>query len=336
MARVFVTGHAGFIGFHLCSLLLDQGHEVFGFDGFSDYYDGKVNEGSFSVRASRTGFQSARGLLEDFESLHGAVQSFKPDIFIHLAAQAGVRHSIDEPRGYITSNITGFFNVLECCRMHAVRHLLAASTSSVYGGNSVLPYTETDKADLPLSLYSATKKSNEVMAHSYAHLWKIPTTMFRFFTVYGPWGRPDMALFKFTDAILSGRTIDVYNHGNMFRDFTYVSDLVNAIVFLAGTPPSSGNATKLSPADTLSPVAPHRIVNIGNGGKVKLIDFIHAIETEIGMTAKINFLGMQTGEVPATWADNTLLHHLTGYKPKVSLDEGISQFVTWFRNYYRR
>ena len=258
-----------------------------------------------------------------------------PEVVIHLAAQAGVRYSIENPRSYLDSNIVGTFELLEAARSHPPQHLLLASTSSAFGANTSMPYREIDKADHQMSFYAATKKATENMAHSYAHLFGLPITMFRFFTVYGPWGRPDMALFKFTKAILEDRPIDVYNHGDMKRDFTYIEDLVEAIYLLISTPPLDPASRDTVPAgDSLSPVAPWRVVNIGNSDAVQLTDFIEAIETATGRQAQRNLLPMQAGDVPATWADATLLKTLTGYTPRTSVREGVAKFVAWYRSHY--
>ena len=337
MKRVFVTGSAGFIGFHLCRLLLDEGFSVHGYDGLTDYYDVRLKERRHQMLHQNARFSATIGMLEDDARLRETVDAFKPDVIVHLAAQAGVRHSLENPRAYIDANIVGTFNVMECARRHAVSHLLMASTSSVYGANEDMPFVETEKADTPLTIYAATKKATEAMGHAYAHLHDLPTTMFRFFTVYGPWGRPDMALFKFTDAILDGRPIDIYNHGEMWRDFTYVDDLVRAIRLLIDAAPQRPAARAESDeGDSLSPVAPFRIVNIGNSDKVRLLDFIEAIEAELGIEAERNYMDMQTGDVPATWADATLLQRLTGYKPQTDFRDGIAKFVAWFRDYYRK
>ena len=256
-------------------------------------------------------------------------------MIVHLAAQAGVRYSLENPRAYVDANLVGAFNVMECARELEVEHLLMASTSSVYGANEEMPFDEREKCDTPLTLYAATKKANEAMGHSYAHLWNLPTTMFRFFTVYGPWGRPDMALFKFTKGILEGTPIDIYNQGEMYRDFTYVTDLVRGIRLLIDKPPQRPeSADEIAPYDSLSPAAPWRVVNIGNSDKVRLMDFVEAIETECGRKAVKNFMPMQKGDVPATWADATLLKELTGYAPQTNVKEGIRQFVAWYRDYY--
>ena len=256
-------------------------------------------------------------------------------MIVHLAAQAGVRYSLENPRAYLDSNLVGSFTVLECARELGVDHLLMASTSSVYGASEDMPFSERQKVDAPLTFYAATKKANEAMAHSYAHLWNQPTTMFRFFTVYGPWGRPDMALFKFTRGILEGTPIDIYNQGDMYRDFTYVSDLVRGLCLLIDTPPvRPDRADDIASNDSLSPVAPWRVVNLGNSDKVRLMDFVTALEEECGREAIKNFMPMQKGDVPATWADATLLKDLTGYAPQTVVREGIRHFVAWYRDYY--
>lgn len=332
MVKAFVTGSAGFIGYHLCRSLLDQGFEVIGFDAMTDYYDVRLKERRQANLLQSSGFRAVNDRLEADGVLADLIADEKPDYVIHLAGQAGVRYSIDNPRSYVDANIIGTFNLLEAVRATPVKHLLLASTSSAYGANEDMPYTETDKADTQMSFYAATKKSTEVMAHSYAHLYDIPTTMFRFFTVYGPWGRPDMALFKFTKAVLNGDPIDVYNHGDMSRDFTYVEDLVRGIrLLLDAVPERSDNVPE---GDSLSPVAPHRIVNIGNGEPVQLMAFIEAIERALGQTAKKNFMDMQAGDVPATWADAALLKTLTGYGPQTDVETGVQAFVDWYRDYY--
>lgn len=335
MRRVFVTGTAGFIGFHLARALLDEGFAVHGYDGMTDYYDVRLKERRHGILFQHPGFSATTCLLEEEACLWNAVEGFGPEMIVHLAAQAGVRYSLENPRAYIDSNITGTFTILEAARRFGVRHLLMASTSSVYGANEAMPFAETDKADTPLSLYAATKKADEAMAHAYSHLWDIPTTMFRFFTVYGPWGRPDMALFRFVDAILEGRPIDIYNHGEMYRDFTYVDDLVHAIRLLMDVVPvRPATAADIAEGDSLSPVAPWRIVNIGNSECVRLLDFIAAIETALGRKAVYNDMPMQPGDVPKTWADASLLYRLTGYRPRTDINAGIARFVAWFREYY--
>jgi UDP-glucuronate 4-epimerase len=334
--KIFVTGSAGFIGYHLAQLLLDEGHTVVGFDGMTDYYDVRIKERRHQMLLQNEKFSAHVGLLEDFAALREIVLSAKPNVIVHLAAQAGVRYSLENPRAYIDANIVGTFNVMECAREIGVGHLLMASTSSVYGANEDMPFDERQKADTQLTLYAATKKATESMGHSYAHLWNLPVTMFRFFTVYGPWGRPDMALFKFTKGILEGTPIDIYNHGQMHRDFTYVTDLVRAIRGLIDAVPARPeNAADIAPWDSLSPAAPFRVVNIGNNDKVRLEEFIDAIEAECGRPAVRNYMDMQMGDVPATWADATLLQNLTGYRPQTDVREGIRQFVAWYREYYR-
>ncbi|MEM0947018.1 MAG: NAD-dependent epimerase/dehydratase family protein [Pseudomonadota bacterium] len=337
MTRVLITGTAGFIGYHLAQLLLSEGLEVHGYDGMTDYYDVSLKQRRHSMLLQNQRFSATQGMIEDQDAFDRAADAFAPDVIIHLAAQAGVRYSLEAPRAYLDSNVIGSFNVMEAARRLNVRHLLMASTSSVYGANDNMPYVETEKADTQLTIYAATKKANESMAHAYAHLWGLPVTMFRFFTVYGPWGRPDMAYFKFVDAILDDRPIDIYNHGEMYRDFTYVKDLVRGIRLLIDVAPERpDSADDIPPHDSLSPVAPYRIVNIGNSEKVRLLAFIEAIETALGRPAKRNMMEMQKGDVPATWADATLLQTLTGYRPETSVQDGIARFVEWFREYYGR
>ena len=337
MKRVLITGTAGFIGYHLAELLLAEGFEVHGYDGMTDYYDVALKRRRHQMLLQKQRFSATEGLLEDSKQLRAVADAFRPQVIIHLAAQAGVRYSLENPRAYIDSNIVGTFNVMEVARELEVEHLLMASTSSVYGANEDMPFTETEKADTQLTIYAATKKANESMGHSYAHLWNLPTTMFRFFTVYGPWGRPDLALFKFVDAILDGRPIDIYNHGDMYRDFTYVADLVRAIRLLIDVPPvRPSSPDEIEEGDSLSPAAPFRIVNIGNSDKVRLLDFIEAIEDELGEKAIRNYMPMQPGDVPATWADASLLVRLTGYRPETNYRDGIAQFVAWFRDHYRK
>ena len=336
MRKILVTGSAGFIGYHLCQLLLDEGFAVVGYDGMTDYYDVALKERRHQMLLQNQHFSAHVGMLEDFDRLNALAKAEKPDVIVHLAAQAGVRYSLENPRAYVDANLVGTFNVMECARELKVDHLLMASTSSVYGANEDMPFAETDKADTQMTLYAATKKATESMGHSYAHLWNLPTTMFRFFTVYGPWGRPDMALFKFTKGILEGVPIDIYNHGEMYRDFTYVTDLVRAIRLLIDVPPERPeSADDIPKGDSLSSAAPFRVVNIGNSDKVRLMDFVEAIEAECGREAKKNFMDMQQGDVPATWADASLLKDLTGYRPNTGVKEGIRQFVAWYRDYYR-
>ena len=335
--RIFVTGTSGFIGFHLARLLLDEGHEVHGLDGVTDYYDVQLKRRREQILLQQPGFTTTEAMLEDQVALDRAVDACMPEVIVHLAGQAGVRYSLEAPRAYIDANVVGSFNVIEAARRHQVRHLLIASTSSVYGANTDMPYAETHKADTQLTIYAATKKASESIAHAYAHLHDLPTTMFRFFTVYGPWGRPDMAYAKFVKAILEGHPIDVYNHGEMYRDFTYVDDLVRGIrLLIDAAPERPASPGEIAEGDSLSPVAPFRIVNIGNSTKVRLTDFIAAIEDALGMTAQRNLMEMQPGDVPATWADASLLQRLTGYRPQTDVREGIARFVAWYREYYGR
>ena len=335
--RVLVTGTAGFIGFHLARLLLDQGFIVHGIDGITDYYDVSLKQRRHGLLLQKPGFAASEIMLEDRAALDRAADAFEPDVIVHLAGQAGVRYSLEAPASYIDSNVVGTFNVMEAARRHGVRHLMMASTSSVYGANESLPFRETDKADTALTIYAATKKANEAMGHAYAHLWTLPTTLFRFFTVYGPWGRPDMALFSFTDAILSGRPIDIYNNGQMSRDFTYIDDLVRGIRLLMDAAPVRPETPEdIEEGDSLSPVAPFRVVNIGNSDQVALMDFIQAIETALGVEAIRNYMPMQKGDVKATWADTALLRRLTGYRPETDYRDGVARFVAWFRDYYGR
>ena len=425
MRHAFITGSAGFIGYHLASHLLQQGWRVTGYDGLNDYYDVSLKQARHARLRQSPDFAAHEARLEDFDRLDAAIAEARPDAIVHLAAQAGVRYSIDNPRAYLESNLIGTFNLMEAALKARPAHLLMASTSSVYGANTEARYAETHKADSPMSFYAATKKANEAMAHAWAHIHGLPITMFRFFTVYGPWGRPDMALFKFTKAILEGRPIDVYNHGEMWRDFTYVTDLVRAIGLLIDCPPPlpgtlaplpggagmaapvpgeanivapvpeasnpvapvpgasnlvapvpgasnlvapvpeasnpvapvpgapnplapvpggpgiiapvpvASNPVAPVPGDSLSPVAPWRVVNIGNSESVRLTDFIDAIEVATGRTSIRNLMEMQPGDVPRTWADAELLRRLTGYAPQTSLAQGVAAFVEWYRGYYR-
>lgn len=333
MKRILVTGTAGFIGYHLAKLLLAEGFIVHGYDGMSDYYDVALKQRRHQMLLQSPNFTATEALLEDRETLDWVADEFRPDVIVHLAAQAGVRYSLENPRAYLDANVIGTFNVMEAARRLEVDHLLMASTSSVYGANTEMPFVETEKADTQLTIYAATKKATESMAHAYAHLWDMPTTMFRFFTVYGPWGRPDLALYKFVDAMLDGRPIDIYNHGDMYRDFTYVDDLVRAIRLLIDAVPVRPEDGIVSEGDSLSPVAPYRVVNIGNSDKVRLLDFVDAIEDCLGMKAERNYMEMQMGDVPATWANAELLQTLTGYRPQTDFRDGIARFVEWYREY---
>ncbi|MEO1779189.1 MAG: NAD-dependent epimerase/dehydratase family protein [Pseudomonadota bacterium] len=326
-----VTGSAGFIGYFTAHALLEAGWQVVGLDAMTDYYDVRLKERRRAMLRQTPGYQDVEGRLETPGLLRDLFKEHRFDTVIHLAAQAGVRHSIDAPRSYVEANLVGTFELLEAARAVPPAHMLLASTSSAYGANGDMPYREDARADHQMSFYAATKKATENMAHSYAHLYGLPITMFRFFTVYGPWGRPDMAHFKFTRAILDGDPIDIYNHGDMRRDFTYIDDLTAAIVALVDAVPGDAPVT----GDSLSPVAPHRVINIGNGAPVPLMDFIAAIERACGRTAIRTFHDMQPGDVPATWADTTLLETLTGKRPATPIQTGIDAFVAWYRTYYR-
>ena len=326
-----VTGSSGFIGFHLCQRLLADGFRVVGLDAMTPYYDVALKQARLAMLLQHQGFVTHQALVETPGLLAGVLAAERPQVVVHLAAQAGVRYSIEAPRSYVEANLIGTFEVLEAARQHPPAHLLIASTSSAYGANTAMPYAETDRADHPMSFYAATKKATEAMAHSYAHLYSLPTTMFRFFTVYGPWGRPDMAPIKFARAILAGEPIDIYNMGDMRRDFTYVDDLVEGIARLIGVPPVMGQP--VSDGDSLSPVAPFRVVNIGNGTPVALMDFVAAIEAALGITAEKRLLPMQPGDVPATWADTTLLTALVGTLPTTAISDGARRFIDWYRGY---
>jgi UDP-glucuronate 4-epimerase len=328
--RILVTGAAGFIGFHLSRRLLADGHQVTGVDGMTRYYDPALKEARLAELTPLAGFRFERLMLEDFAALTAAFERARPEVVVHLAAQAGVRYSLENPRAYADANLTGTFNVLELAKAAKPRHLLYASTSSIYGAAEKRPFEETDRADYPLTLYAATKKAGELMSHSYAHLWNLPTTAFRFFTVYGPWGRPDMAPWRFAEAIEAGRPIEVYGTG-IWRDFTYVGDLVEAMVRLMARAPVKGGP--VGPMDSLSPVAPWRAVNIGRGEPLKLDDLIAAIETALGRKAERRQLPMQAGDVPLTFASAALLEALTGYRPATPLNEGVTLFCDWFRHH---
>lgn len=336
MRRALVTGSAGFIGFHVSRRLLSQGWRVTGFDAMTDYYDVRLKRRRHEILQQSPNFAAHEGLVENQAAIDAVADAARPDVIVHLAAQAGVRYSLEQPRAYLEANVIGAFTVMEAARRHGVEHLLMASTSSVYGANDKMPYAETDRTDHPLSIYAATKKADEAMSHAYAHLHAIPTTLFRFFTVYGPWGRPDMALFKFTRGILDGTPIDIYNHGEMFRDFTYIDDLVRGIHGLIDAVPPGPDMRDAAPVegDTLSPAAPWRVVNIGNSDTVRLLDFVEAIEAELGRDAIRRSMEMQPGDVPATWADASLLHALTGYRPQTPIREGVARFVEWYREYH--
>ncbi|MFA1621768.1 NAD-dependent epimerase/dehydratase family protein [Rhizobium mongolense] len=326
----FITGTAGFIGFHLARRLLQDGHRVTGFDGLTPYYSVKLKHMRHAALAQFPAFKPVVAMLEDQKALEDAVGQAKPDILIHLAAQAGVRYSLENPRAYLSSNVEGSWNILETAERHNVQHLMLASTSSIYGANPRVPFHETDRADEPLTVYAATKKSMELMAHSHAHLYKLPTTAFRFFTVYGPWGRPDMALFKFVKSMLENQPIEIYGEGKMSRDFTYIDDLVESIVRLSAIMPSEENRIADDKVETLSRQAPFRVVNIGGGQPVSLMDFVETVEKALGQPAQRKMLPMQKGDVPRTFASPDLLVALTGYKPDTKLETGVRAFVEWY------
>ena len=330
--KVLVTGTAGFIGFHLARRLLASGHQVTGYDGVTDYYDPALKRARLAILEQDEGFLAVEAMLEDAARLTEAVAASRAEVVVHLAAQPGVRYSLEHPQSYIQSNIVGTANLLEALRAHPPRHLIFASTSSVYGGNTKLPFAETDRADGPVSLYAATKKSGEAMVHSYAHLFGIPATCLRFFTVYGPWGRPDMAAMKFASAIVQGRVIDVYGFGRMQRDFTYVDDLVANIIKLMALPPVIGKPVA---HDSLSAVAPFRTVNIAGGRQTELMDFIGAMERAAGRKAQLNMLPMQPGDVVATQSDTSLLRALIGELPETPVADGVARFFAWFKQHYR-
>lgn len=347
--KILVTGTAGFIGFHLVQRLINEGHEVVGLDSINDYYDVNLKYGRLEqsgikkelinygkmIKSGRSdNYTFIKMNLEDYEGLEKIFKDGKFDVVCNLAAQAGVRYSLENPRSYIKSNIDGFLNILEGCRHNNVNHLVYASSSSVYGLNEKLPFCTSDNVDHPISLYAATKKSNELMAHTYSNLFKIPTTGLRFFTVYGPWGRPDMAPILFTKAILENEPINVFNNGNMMRDFTYVDDIVEGIVRVLDKPPAGNCLWDGKKPDPGSSKNPYKLYNIGNGCPVKLLDFIEALEESIGKKAEKIFLPMQPGDVPSTWADVDDLIRDTGYKPKTGIKEGVMEFVKWYKNFY--
>ncbi len=366
--NILVTGAAGFIGFHLSKRLLADGHTVTGLDNLNNYYDPKLKHdrlgqlgvdleagtdpgadsgvGTKADASARAGagadvpataaapFRFVRLELADREGINELFSNSAFDAVVHLAAQAGVRYSLQNPHSYIDSNITGFLNILEACRHHPVSHLVYASSSSVYGANTQMPFSVRDNVDHPVSLYAATKKSNELMAHTYSHLYGIPSTGLRFFTVYGPWGRPDMALFLFAEAMTSGKPIDVYNHGKMERDFTYVDDIVESIVRLIPKPPVGEKEWSGDAPDPSTSFAPYRIFNIGHNQPVALMDYIAELEKHLGVKAKKNMMDIQPGDVPRTWADVSDLFEYIGYKPKVDVSQGIAEFVSWYRSYF--
>ena len=338
--KVLVTGAAGFIGFHVSKKLLQRGDDVVGIDNFNDYYDPALKEARAQLLADTAQQQAGefsliRGNIADKNLIDQCFDTHQFDRVIHLAAQAGVRYSLENPLSYVESNITGFTNIIEACRYHKTPHLTYASTSSVYGANTVMPFSEQHGVDHPIQFYAATKRANELMAHSYSHLFNLPTTGLRFFTVYGPWGRPDMALFKFTKKIIEGEAIPVFNHGNHTRDFTFVEDIAEGVIRSSdqiAQPDPNWDSKNPSPA---SSYAPFRIFNIGNNNPVKLIEYIHAIEKSLDKKAIMDLLPLQPGDVPDTYADSSALEKAVDYKPSVSVDDGVKQFVDWYREFYK-
>lgn len=350
MTKILITGTAGFIGFHLAKKLLERGDEVVGLDSINDYYDlrvkhGRLNECGIDIKkveygqlVSSSNFPHYRFIqlqLEDADNLNRLFATEKFDKVINLAAQAGVRYSLENPRAYIDSNIIGFVNILEACRYNEVKHLSYASSSSVYGLNETMPFSIHHNVDHPISLYAASKKSNELMAHTYSHLFNLPTTGLRFFTVYGPWGRPDMALFLFTKAIIDGKPINIFNNGEMSRDFTYVDDIVEGVIRVNDNPPKGNPEWNGKNPDPGTAKAPYTVYNIGNNSPVKLMDFISIIEKSLGTEAKKNFMPMQAGDVAATYADVEDLINNLGYKPSTSLEHGVGEFIKWYKNFYK-
>ena len=334
MKNAFITGAAGFIGFHLVKKLLSNNWNVVGLDALTDYYDVNLKKDRDKILLKNKNYISYIGFLEDIDLLNKICEKHNPNIIIHLAAQAGVRYSINNPSSYVKSNLIGTFNILELSKKYLPDHLLIASTSSVYGNNN-LPFHENQKCDEPISFYAATKKSNEIMAHSYAHLFGIPTTIFRFFTVYGPWGRPDMALYKFTKKTLSGEYIEIYNNGDMKRDFTNVKDLVEAVKLLIDVKPTNkNNRSSQIDGDSISKSAPFRVVNIGNEKQINLLDYINEIERNLGIIGKKKFIKMQAGDIKNTLSSTKLLKSLTGFNPKIDLEKGISDYINWYKSYY--
>jgi UDP-glucuronate 4-epimerase len=332
--KVMVTGAAGFIGMHVCERLLARGDEVVGVDNLNDYYDVALKEARLARLAPNPRFRFSRLDIADRDGIAALFAAERPQQVINLAAQAGVRYSLQNPHSYVDSNVAGFVNLLEGCRHNGIEHLVYASTSSIYGGNERMPYSEHDNVDHPVSLYAATKKANELMAHTYSHLFALPTTGLRFFTVYGPWGRPDMALSLFTKAMLEDRPIDVFNHGKMRRDFTYIDDIAEGVIRVLDRPPQANPAFDKQTPDPATSWAPYRIFNIGNHVSVELMAYIDALEQALGKKAVKNFLPMQDGDVPATYADTSELQRVTGFSPRTSVTEGVRRFVEWYRSYH--
>lgn len=332
---ILITGAAGFIGFHLTKRLLNEGYHVVGVDSLNDYYDVSLKHSRLSILKENQAFEFFHQKLEDYPKLEEVFKKNKIDVVVNLAAQAGVRYSLTNPHAYIDANVSGFLNVLEAGRHFDVKHLVFASSSSVYGGNTNMPFSVGDTVDHPLSLYAATKKSNELMAHTYSSSFGLPVTGLRFFTVFGPWGRPDMALFLFTKAMLEDRPIDVFNNGKMMRDFTYVEDIVEGVFRLMKAPPEANDEWDSNNPDSATSYAPYQLFNIGNNSPVELMDYISALEEKLGIEAKKNFLPLQIGDVPATYADVKALEEKIGYKPTTTVKEGVSNFVDWYKEYYK-
>ncbi|WP_305046609.1 NAD-dependent epimerase [Geoalkalibacter sp.] len=332
--KILVTGAAGFIGYHLCERLLGEGYEVVGLDNLNDYYEVSLKQARLARLVGREGFRFVRMDLADRDSMAALFAREKFQRVVNLAAQAGVRYSLTNPHAYIDSNLVGFINILEGCRHHQVEHLVYASSSSVYGANTRMPFSIHDNVDHPVSLYAASKKANELMAHTYSHLYGLPTTGLRFFTVYGPWGRPDMALFLFTKAILAGRPIDVYNHGRMQRDFTYIDDIIEGVTRVTFRTAAPNPHWRGDAPDPGTSAAPYRLYNIGNNNPVELLAMIGILEQELGRAAQKNLMPLQPGDVPATYADVDDLMRDTGFRPATPLQEGIRRFVAWYREFY--
>lgn len=336
--KILITGLAGFVGFHLCKKLIENGYEVIGIDNLNSYYEIKLKNDRLNILSqhkNNDNYKFYKGDIADASFVNMIFDKFKPEIVINLAAQAGVRYSLENPSSYISSNIIGFSNIIESCKNNNIKHLIYASSSSVYGGNKNLPFSENDGVNHPVSLYAATKRSNELIAHSYSHIYDLPTTGLRFFTVYGPWGRPDMGYFIFTSKILKGETIKIFNNGEMMRDFTYIDDVVNSVARLVEKPPNKDSNFDLKNPSCSSSWAPFKIFNIGNSNPTNLMEFINNIEKILGVTAKKEFLPMQSGDVEATSANLELLNEWIGFKPKTNLKEGLSKFINWYLSYYK-
>ena len=332
--KILITGSSGFIGFHLAKFILDKGYQVLGIDSMNNYYDVKLKKARLNILKRYKNFSFNKISLENDKKIKLIFKKYKPKIVIHLAAQAGVRYSINKPRVYLKSNIDGSFNVIEASYKTNVNHLIMASSSSVYGANQSIPFKEIDKTESQLSIYAATKKANESMAHSYSNIWKVPITMLRFFTVYGPWGRPDMALFKFTKGIINNNPIDIYNNGNMYRDFTYIDDIVKGIYLLIHKIPNKKQIGKYK-NDSLSNVAPFRILNIGNSNKVLLLNFLKEIENRLNKKSIRRYLPLQKGDVKKTLSNINLLKSITKYNPTTNYKKGIEEFIKWYKDYYK-